>query len=444
MLIPFLMKGNSSHKKLNQHNDSKSVGACLSAQETPPCPSAAALTPADGKAVNYVSEDSCPTQGSDKSMALSVTRHASNPSIEEFQFQLCGIDSLYLGLYVIWGSDWKRRLQFMDKKKQQARKQGGLLISLPSERNCIFRPNGKGENYRFHLQFEVYNLFIGKAARAGSSPNVYLSIDAKTLWLNGIETALSWITEDLKTIGGGSIQFVQVSRLDLCADFWVPGGLSYEFLSSHKVTRNDKNQLILDNIDVGTYYVGDKKSPIQLRMYNKGVEVQQEGGKKLWFLELWQRKSPEDIWRIEFQIRRSALRDFGINSLDDLKEKQAGLWVYLTSKWFSLRLPDHDKAERKTIHPFWCAVQECFKQNAPDSEVKRVCGSAGAASPEWHLSHIDGCLSSFAALLGITNRDDALHELQSRLTRRNNAKDFETACIKKAIQRGTLSNGGSR
>jgi len=420
------------------------ITACSAAQETPPYPSAAALPPADGKAVNYVPEDSYHSQGSDGNMALSVTRHASTPLVDEFQFLLSGIDSLDLGLYVIWGPDWKRRLQTFDKKKQQARKNGGLLISLPSGRTCIFRPNGKGENYRFHLQFEAYNLFIGKAARAGSSPNVYLSINSKTLWQNGIETALSWITEDLKTIGGGSIQFVQVSRLDLCCDFLVPGGLSYEFLLSHKVTRNDKNQLILDNIDVGTYYVGDKKSPIQLRMYNKGVEVQQKGGVKLWFLELWQRKSPEDVWRIEFQLRRPALKDFGINSLDDLKEKQAGLWLHLTSKWFSLRLPDNEKAERRTIHPFWCAVQKCFQQNVPSSEVRRVYKSAGTASPEWHLSHIDGCLSSFAAHLGITNRDDALHELQSRLSRRNNAKEFETACIKKAIQRGTLSKGGER
>jgi hypothetical protein len=40
-------------KKLNQNNDSNGVGACLSAQETPPYPSAAALPPADGKVVNY-------------------------------------------------------------------------------------------------------------------------------------------------------------------------------------------------------------------------------------------------------------------------------------------------------------------------------------------------------------------------------------------------------
>lgn len=376
---------------------------------------------------------------------LPVTHPASTPLVEEFQFLLCGIDSLDLGLYVAWGSDWKRRLHSLDKKKQQARKNGGLLIAMPSGRNCIFKPGGKGENYRFHLQFDAYNLFIGKAARPGTSPNVYLSISAKVLWQSGIETALIWISEDLKAIGGGSIQLVQVSRLDLCADFYVPGGLSHEFILSHKVTRNDKGKLFLDKNELETYYAADAKSPIQLRIYNKGLEVRR-GGVKLWFLDLWKRESTDDIWRIEFQVRRPALKQFGINSLDDLQEKQAGLWGYLTTKWFSLRLPDNDKAERKTVHPFWSAVQECFKNHVPGTvtEVHRDYGTSGAASPEWHLSHIDGCLSSFAAFLGITNRDDALHELQYRLTKRNNAADFETACIKKAIQRGTLSEGASR
>jgi hypothetical protein len=438
------MKEETSHKNPEKHDERECFGNSFSSQNEHPCPSAAAGEPADGQGVDHVSTEIYPNQNNDRSMAESVTRHASTPLVDEFQFLLCGIDSLDLGLYVIWGSDWKRRLQTLDKKKQLSRKQGGLLINLPSGRICNFRPNGKGENYRFHLQFEAYNLFIGIAARPGSSPNVYLSIDSKTLWFKGIETALSWITEDLKAIGGGSIQRVQVSRVDLCADFWVPGGLSYEFLLSHKVTRNDKSNLWLDKNDAETYYVGDKKSPTQLRMYNKGAEVKKEGGKKLWFLDLWQRESQEDIWRTEFEIKRPELRRFGINSLNDLKEKQTGLWHRLTSKWFSLRLLDNEKAERRTIHPFWSAIQECFQQNGSVSEIKRMHRSAGTISPEWHLSHIDGCLSSLAAHLGITNRDDALHELQSRLTRRNNAKDFETACIKKAIQRGTLSDGGGK
>ena len=430
----------------DQSNFSSSPETSCSSSKTPFCPSPRREEEDGQSGVSRVANPFFCTDGN-SSMAIPVTRHASTPPAEEFHFLLRGIDSLDLGLYVIWGPGWKRHLQSLNQKKQQAREKGGLTIHLPSGRICIFRPGGKGENYRFHLQFEAYNVFIGKAARPGSSPNVYLSIAAKTLWLKGIETALCWIGEDLKAIGGGSIKLVKVSRVDLCADFWIPGGLSHEFLFSHKVTRNDKGKLFLRKNEMETYYAADAKSPIQLRIYNKGMEVKQ-GGTKLWFLGLWQRESAEDVWRIEFQVRRPALKQFSINSLDDLKEKQAGLWNYLSAKWFSLRLPDNEKAERRTVHPFWCAVQECFMKKNPDSEVKRMYRSATntaeAVSPEWHLSHIDGCLSSFAALLGITNRDEALRALQSRLARRNNAKDFEIACIKKAIQSGTLSDGGGR
>lgn len=381
------------------------------------------------------------TAAASSSMGIPVTPHASTPLVEVFQFLLCGIDSLDLGLYVVWGPNWKRRLHSLDQKKQQARKKGGLLVALPSGRSCIIKPSGKGENYRFHLQFEAYNLFIGKAARPGSAPNIYLSIAASTLWRQGIETALAWIAEDIKAIGGGTIQSVKVSRLDLCADFHIPGGLSHDFLLSHKIARTDKGKLFLEGDELQTMYVGDASSSVQLRIYNKGLEVL-KGGTKFWFLDLWGRETCDDVWRIEFQIRRPKLKEFGVNSLDDLKQKQAAIWRYLTFKWFSLRLLDNDKAERRNVHPFWLAVQECANKLGPDGELKRVSGSSGSASPEWHLSHIDGCLSSFAALLGITNRGDALRELETRLARRNNATDFETACVKKGIQRGTLAEGG--
>lgn len=427
----------------NQQNENECVGKYLSSQKATVSPSAAAPAPADGLTVEREQDKSLNADVSTDGMAVSVTRHALTPLVEEFEFLLCGIDTIDLGLYVIWGPGWKRRLHNLDKKKQLARKKDGLLIPMPSGRICNFRPNGKGENYRYHLQFEAYNLYIGIAARPETSPNVYLSINAKTIWLQGIETALSWVAEDLKTIGGGSIQRVQASRVDLCCDFMIPDGLSYEFLHSHKATHNRKGKLFWGEDDeVETYYVGVKGAPIQLRIYNKGIEVNLKGGAKLWFLELWQRESTDNIWRVEFQLRRPALKEFGINSLDDLKEKKAGVWCNLTSKCFSLRLPDNEKTERRTIHPFWCAVQECFQQNGPAKEVKRLRKSAVAVSPEWHLSHINGCLSSFAAFLGITNRYDALRELQIRLDRSKNAKDFEDDCNKKAIQRGTLSREG--
>ena len=437
----------SNHEKQNNNG---SAGNCLSSQDNLHSPYAAGQrTPADGLKVEFAGDKSSnahDVRNCIDSMALSVTRHASNPHVTDFQFLLCGIDTLDLGLYVTWGTDWKRRLTILDKKKQEARKKGGLLAKMPSGRSFIFRPNGKGENYRFHLQFEAYNLYIGKSSAPGSSPNVYLSIDAKTLWFNGIDKALSWIAEDLQEIGKGKIQLVKVSRVDLCADFWITGGLSFNFLLSHRVTHNDKGNVYLDKDNLETFYLANKKSPIQLRIYNKGLEANQQGGKKLWFLDLWKRGSTEDVWRIEFQLRRTALKQFGINSINDLEEKKAGVWRYLTTKWFSLRLPDNDKAERRTFHPFWSAVQECFQQNAVsgNEDIKRFYKSDRTVSPEWHLSHINGCLSSFAAILGITNREDAITELRNHLSRRKNERDFETACIKKAIALGTLSNGGER
>lgn len=53
---------------------------------------------------------------------LPVTPLVTTPPTTQHQNLLCGIDSLDLGLYVSWGSDWKRRLSSLDKMKQQARK----------------------------------------------------------------------------------------------------------------------------------------------------------------------------------------------------------------------------------------------------------------------------------------------------------------------------------
>lgn len=386
-------------------------------------------------------EDPGASSESPPSMALSVTRHATTPHLIGFKPLLCGIDSLDLGLYVVWGPDWKRRLVSLNKMKQQAQHNGGTLVPLPSGRSCIFTPGGKGENYRFHLQFAEYNLYIGKAASPQrDTPNIYLSINCQTLWLHGITTAISWIAEDLKAIGNGTIHAIKPSRVDLCADFYIPGGLEHDFLITHKVTHNDVEKFYRGKGRLQTFYAGDPSSPVQLRIYNKGLEVLKKGI-KTWFLELWDRESFDDIWRFEFQLRREILKQFDIDTLEDLERLQGGIWSYLTSKWFSLRFPDNDKAERRTVHPLWVAVQECASKFGQPVKVKRNTSSAGTANLEWHLSHIEGCLSSFAALLGITNRDEAIQALKDHLDNYKSPEQFEEATRKKSIRLGMIEGG---
>jgi hypothetical protein len=263
------------------------------------------------------------------SMAESVTRHALIPEVQESRFLLCGIDTLDLGLYVTWGRNWDDRLRLLDSRKRDAQKEDGVLSEMPSGRTFIFKPGGKGNNYRFHLEFPSYHLFIGKAAVAGRSPNVFVSLNAETIWFQQIETALNDIAADLKSIGGGVISRVQPSRCDLAADFKVPGGFSFEFLKSHKVSRSRKSNPYLNGDTLETFYLGAKSGDVQLRLYDKRTEVLQQG-EKLWFWGLWGVEPGAEVWRVEFQLRRAVLKQYGVDTLPDLFGKMGGIWKDLT------------------------------------------------------------------------------------------------------------------
>ncbi|MBU5639103.1 replication initiation factor domain-containing protein, partial [Geomonas sp. Red69] len=66
-----------------------------------------------------------------------------------------------------------------------------------------------------------------------------------------------------------------------------------------------------------TCYFGSPAAPIRIRIYNKGKEVLKKG-EKLWFADMWGTDDLEDIWRVEFQLRRAALKQFKVNDFSDL------------------------------------------------------------------------------------------------------------------------------
>lgn len=179
-----------------------------------------------------------------------------------------------------------------------------------------------------------------------------------------------------------------------------------------------------------------------MRLYDKSTEVVKDG-KKLWFWKLWDIEPCPDIWRVEFQLRRAALKQYGIDCLPDLYEKVGGIWKDLTERWFSLRLPDNESTERRTVHAFWEAVQACAVGFGPATELKRNLGGSGEVSIEWYLSHIDGCLTSVAARLGVENREEALRELAKRLNFRS-AGDFNKQVVMKAITLGLAGKEGQK
>jgi hypothetical protein len=367
-------------------------------------------------------------------MALPVTRHALMPEEQDFEFLLSGIDSLDLGMYVHWKTDlWSDLLGRLDACKNQAAKKKNLLDKMPDGRSFMHLPSGKPPNYRFHLQFADYDLFVGITNPPVNSPNVYVSLRAKALWFKGVSTLVNQISTDIQTMGG-EIQLVQPSRCDLSADFYLPGDLTLNMIEEHKVTRSKDISHRAKSGQMETYYAGGPGAEILLRIYDKGKEIGKSG--KDWFLGLWGRGSPTGVWRVEFQLRRSALKSWGIDSMDDLTEKLGGLWQYLTSKWFSLRHQDNSRQNRRTVLPWWVAVQNMPTAFGELKQIEKLPENDHLAPLDWYVSHMGGCLPSYAARRGTTDMLESFNQLLNDISIYWFERDFDDAVRKKTLKLG--------
>lgn len=369
------------------------------------------------------------------SMAESVTRHALNPLVTDFRFLLCGIDSLDLGLYVDWNSDtWGEQIKHFQEKKEQAFGTNGLLDETINGGKYLHLPSGKAPNYRFHLQFSEFHLYIAITEKALNSPNVYASLTSETLWKFGISLALEFLTFELDSFGG-TIKKIQPSRCDISVDLLIPGGLNFDFLKEHQVSRSRSVTPYFNDGILETIYIGSPSSPVRLRIYDKSKEVNKKGT-KLWFIPLWGIEENKDVWRVEFQLRRTVLRQFSIYKLEDLWEKIGGIWNYLTEKWFSLRLSDNEKSERRTIHPLWAEIQECGKRFGTAIEVQRTFKGDTPAKIEWFIAHISGCVASVAARLGIQDRKEVFNHLEEKIKDYCPEANFQDEFFKRRIKLG--------
>ena len=307
-----------------------------------------------------------PTPASAGGMGDSVTPHALFTNNGDFRFLICGIDTLDLGLYVNWGvklANFQPQLEYL---REKALKGETAIWRHYLAREAVVRPSGK-RNYRYHLQFPDLNLWIANVDEPNGFPNVYASPTAKALWTQGPASVVESIARLVWDLGGDVME-TQVSRCDLAADFYMEQAPTLEFLRSHLVSRSRAVRPWEDRGLLETFYVGKKGAPIQARIYDKLLLVMRKP-ETVFFAALWGGLIP--AWRVEFQLKRSTLKDFKIESFDDLQAKAGGLWTYLTSKWMSLRLPGESNTSRRPVHPWWEAVQDLAEFFGPSCELSR-------------------------------------------------------------------------
>ena len=129
------------------------------------------------------------------------------------------------------------------------------------------------------------------------------------------------------------------------------------------------------------------------RIYNKSEEIKTTG--KEWFKTIWLDNGWEgkkDVWRIEFQLRRKALEELGIDNIEDIKDNEERLWNYLKTNWLKMNHAKWDIIQ-KTKEPM---IKLLVRGKVLQGDIKRL------------TNQTNGLLISIGAFVNIGNIDRVL------------------------------------
>lgn len=147
-----------------------------------------------------------------------------------------------------------------------------------------------------------------------------------------------------------TFQSERLSRVDFTFDYQID---AIDFDEDHFVSQSTKDNQHRKNGKIQTFRFGEGE--LVLRVYNKIDEIQEKSA-KTWFYDLW--GCQENVWRIEWQVRKDWLKSFGIRNFTDLIERQGDLLRYLVNDHTTLCAPTDDtNRSRWPIHPLWQNLQ---------------------------------------------------------------------------------------
>ncbi|MDR7085754.1 hypothetical protein J2X11_000593 [Aeromicrobium panaciterrae] len=231
---------------------------------------------------------------------------------------------------------------------------------------------GPLNKHRFRLEHR--HAMVGMTY-SDNLPTVFVQPHAEFIHAVGIEAVVKWCRETFAAILG-HIDW-QVSRMDLFVDVqgWsLVAEDRRDFVSRAKARRTWEDDEDLTGLGWGA------GNAILARIYDKTLESLQKGTD--WWPSVWgdAYKPGDRVVRVEFQLRRDALRDFGLSDPDDVLRNRRTLWKYLTGEWLSLREPSGDSnRSRRPVSDDWRRIQDAQLAGAPiGDELVRIGSREGS------------------------------------------------------------------
>ena len=238
-----------------------------------------------------------------------------------------------------------------------------------------------------------------------NSPSFYVTFRSEALWRESAralhERFIAW-AEDL---GFDQYRPESLGRVDFTFDYFLP---VVDFDEDSVVTlsavdskhRRDKR---LRGVSFG-------QSDVVLRIYDKVAEIL-EKSLKVWFFDLWGRS--EDVWRIEWQVRKAVLRRFAIRTFADLADQQGDVLRYLVREHDSLRVKTEDpNRSRWPLHPLWIDLAKRIETLEAQGVYREIDPEAAIRERLARLAiSMHGYLKRVAALHGLQRgQDEVTHQ----------------------------------
>lgn len=268
---------------------------------------------------------------------------------------------------------------------------------------------GPLNKHRFRLEHR--HAMVGMTFKE-SMPSLYVQPHAEFIHAVGIEAVVAWCRETFGPILG-HIDW-QVSRIDLFVDVqgWdLTVDDRRDFLCRAKARRTWEDDDDLTGLGWGA------GKAILARIYDKTRESADKGTD--WWPNVWNSSyvPGERVVRVEFQLRRDALRDFGLSDPDQVLDSRRSIWRYLTTDWLSLRESSGDSnRSRRPVSDSWAQIQGAGLAGAPIGEGL-VRAGAREGSLRLLLPALVGYATKAGAHLEAETTDDLLDALRRLLAK---------------------------
>ena len=282
--------------------------------------------------------------------------------MQDFKVLLSGIDTLNLSLDIVWLE--QALLPILRTQLEEAKRlQAEIPFILEETDNAegisfMLKPHGSN-GYAWLLLGQDYALRIMDLVAPRSRPNVMVEIRSEYLWRVGFMEAVRRILDALTHHGGVLIK-TRPSRVDACMDLFFPAESWSSDLLDYMVTQAANSAIYHSHKELTGISIG--RGDMSARIYDKGREIESQSG-KTWFHDLWKLDENPDgmkVIRIEFQLRRSPLRELGFKEIDTIVLGLEHLWAYCTQKWLKFQSnPGCHHTQRQTL-PWWKTVQTSF------------------------------------------------------------------------------------